>query len=291
MLNPKFKFEKQFRYISHIQTEENRATSKVTIFWTFIQKINKKQLNYLETCSKLIMHFFQLDRKVTNQILLRKKEMTFNCYEISLANRSWGTRYFSMRMEKWQYFISSSSSTQSSSIGFAGCMWCYIRRTHWPAIRNWRFYQTVLLLVCLIAPTIFRGGVHDSLMPSLHLCMHVCAVNAGGCVIDLLSRAGLPPALYCAWSQETIQPQIIRPSPPVPYVYPCIWHGGWETGDKNYLRHSHTISGDPSRQGIEPGSSVWKGGVFPLDNSVSEFWLVRTTFNETGKISTSMLQY
>ena len=53
---------------------------------------------------------------------------------------------------------SSSSGTRSPSIGFAGCIWCYIRRTHWPAIRNWRFYQAVLLWVCLIAPTIFLGA-------------------------------------------------------------------------------------------------------------------------------------
>ena len=46
----------------------------------------------------------------------------------------------------------------------------------------------------------------------------MCAVNAGGCLIDLLSRAGLPPALHCAWSQETIQTQTICMSQPVPFV-------------------------------------------------------------------------
>ena len=70
---------------------------------------------------------------------------------------------------------SSNSGTRSPSIGFAGCIWCYIRRTHWPAIRNWRFYQAVLLWACLIAPTIFLGAeCMTLLMPSLHLCMHVC---------------------------------------------------------------------------------------------------------------------
>ena len=70
---------------------------------------------------------------------------------------------------------SSSSGTRSPSIGFAGCIWCYIRRTHWPAIRNWRFYQAVLLWACLIAPTIFLGAeCMTLLMPSLHVCMHVC---------------------------------------------------------------------------------------------------------------------
>ena len=55
-------------------------------------------------------------------------------------------------------FFSSSSGTRSPSIGFAGCIWCYIRRTHWPAIRNWRFYQAVLLWACPRAPTIFLGA-------------------------------------------------------------------------------------------------------------------------------------
>ena len=72
-------------------------------------------------------------------------------------------------------FCSSSSGTRSPSIGFADCISCCFRRIHWPAIRNRRFYQAVLLWACIIAPTIFRGGgVHDSLMPSLLLCMHVC---------------------------------------------------------------------------------------------------------------------
>ena len=165
-------------------------------------------------------------------------------------------RFFFLESDGKIYIFSSSLGTRSSSIGFAGCIWCYIRRTHWPAIRNWRFYQAVLLWACLIAPTIFRGKVHDFLCPP-STCVYMCAVKAGGCIIDLLSRARLPPALYCAWSQETIQTQIICMSPPVPFVYPRIWHGGWETGDTNYLRHSHTFFGDPPRPEIEPGSPVW----------------------------------
>ena len=142
---------------------------------------------------------------------------------------------------------SSSSGTRLPSIGFAACIWCYIRRTHWPAIRNWRFYQAVLLWARLIAPTIFRHDSFNDLPPLTCVCM--CAVNAGGCVIDLLSRAGFSPALYCAWSQETIQTQIICMSPPVPFVYPRIWHVWWDTGDKNYLRHSHAFFRRPAPTG------------------------------------------
>ena len=71
---------------------------------------------------------------------------------------------------------SSSSGTWSPSIGFAGCIWCYIRRTHWPAIRNWKFYQAVLLLSMPHSPYYFFLGAEcmTLLMPSLHLCMHVC---------------------------------------------------------------------------------------------------------------------
>ena len=110
--------------------------------------------------------------------------------------------------------FSSISSTRSPSIGLTGCNWYYS-----PQILNWRFYQTVCLFSILVAPTttIFRGEVHDPLMPSLHLCMHVC----GECwrvLLICLSKAGLPPPRYCAWPQKTKQTQIICKSPPVPYL-------------------------------------------------------------------------
>ena len=62
------------------------------------------------------------------------------------------------------------SNTPWYFLGFA-LMWH--RRTHGPAIHNWRFYQAVFLWACLIAPTIFRGGLHGSLIDSFHLCMNV----------------------------------------------------------------------------------------------------------------------
>ena len=41
--------------------------------------------------------------------------------------------------------------------------------------------------ICRIAPTNFsRGGVHISLLCPSSTCVCMCALNAGGCVIDLL---------------------------------------------------------------------------------------------------------
>ena len=84
----------------------------------------------------------------------------------------------------------------------------------------------------------------------------MCAVNAGGCVI-CLSRAGLPQALYYAWSQATTRTQTIRPSPPVPFVYPCIWLVGWQAGDeKSPQILSFFPTNRPDRESNRVGSVI-----------------------------------
>ena len=68
-----------------------------------------------------------------------------------------------------------------------------------------------------------RGGVHISLLCPPSSCVCMCAVNAGGCVIDLLVQGWAPPALYCAWSQKTMQTKIYSlPVPTSPFLYTPI---------------------------------------------------------------------
>ena len=77
-----------------------------------------------------------------------------------------------------------------------------------------------------------------ALPPLVYACVRLMLK---GLKLICLSRAGLPPALYCAWSQETMQTQIICPSPQVPFVYPVSGLGDGRREIKNHLRYSHTF--------------------------------------------------
>ena len=84
----------------------------------------------------------------------------------------------------------------------------------------------------------------------------------GGRILDLNPWRPNGGILFMDWSEKKnpslCQTQTIRMSPPVLLIYPHIWHGGWEAGDKKiYLRYSHN-SDKPSRPGygIEAESPV-----------------------------------
>ena len=86
----------------HIPTKELEIEQhqKWQYFSKIYQNINQKQLNYLVICIRLMMLFFPSDRKVTNQNLVEKTWKDLQLLRDFSHQRSWSTRYFSMRMRK-----------------------------------------------------------------------------------------------------------------------------------------------------------------------------------------------
>ena len=72
-----------------------------------------------------------------------------------------------------------------------------------------------------------RAELHFSLLFRPSTCVCMCAVNAGGCVIDLLVQDWASSSSLLCLVTGTMQTQIIHRSPPVPYVYPRIWLRGF----------------------------------------------------------------
>ena len=102
----------------------------------------------------------------------------------------------------------------------------------------------------------FRAGVHISLFCPPSTCVCMCAVNAGGCVIDLFVQGWASTSSLLCLVTENPANTDNSPSPPVLFVYPRIRLGGLQAGDENSPQILSHFSDEPPRPGIEPGSPV-----------------------------------
>ena len=88
----------------------------------------------------------------------------------------------------------------------------------------------------------FRGGVHISLFCPPSTCVCMCAVNAGGCVIDLFVQGwASTSSLLCLVTGNSANTDN-SPVPTSPFCIPPYqaWRG-CRREMKNHLRYSHTF--------------------------------------------------
>ena len=98
------------------------------------------------------------------------------------------------------------------------------------------------------------GGVHDSLCPP-STCACMCAVNAGGCKIDLLDQGwASTSSLLCLVTGNNANTD--NSSSAVPFVYPRIRLRGWQALDEKSPQILSNFSDEPPDRESNPGRSV-----------------------------------
>ena len=91
----------------------------------------------------------------------------------------------------------------------------------------------------------FRGGVHISLLCPPSTCVCMCAVNAGGCVIDLLVQGwASTSSLLCLVTENNANTDN-SPVSTSHFCIPRIWLGGWQAGDEKSPQILSLFSDEP----------------------------------------------
>ena len=124
--------------------------------------------------------------------------------------------------------------TRQDSTDLLAVLILIIWGTHWPTSVFEYYRQAVPLLGRMPHSPyyFFRGGVHISLLCPPSTCVCMCAVNAGGCVIDPFVQGwASTSSLLCLVTVNSANTDN-SPVPPVPFVYPRIRLGGLQAGDE-----------------------------------------------------------
>ena len=117
----------------------------------------------------------------------------------------------------------------------------------------------------------FRGGVHISLFCPPSTCVCMCAVNAGGCVIDLFVQGwASTSSLLCLVTGNNANTDN-SPVSTSPFCIPPYQAWGWRREMKNHLRYSHTFPTNPPDRESNPGRQCDRPECHSLDHPAANF--------------------